>query len=161
MEPDSTVLHQLYGSSFTAFVLMQKEGYDLYALARLGDPDLGYSAVRCALQHAAEDWGRLLREQSPAACVWQMVRDCVTEARVHVSAPAADNLHQRLPAAQADVELLHRLGLSVEQAADLMGRAASETVADLLMARRTLRNPAGAGDATTAADVVGLPEALR
>lgn len=140
MDPDLAAPHQPYGSGFTAFVLLQKTGYDLYALARLGDPELGCHVVRCALRSTAEHWDRVLRQRHAVAYAWRTLRNHVTAACVYAPDPTTDRLHRRLPAAHADVELLHRLGLSVAQAADLMGLEASEAAADLRMARRTLHD---------------------
>ncbi|MET8703310.1 hypothetical protein ABZW10_31285 [Kitasatospora sp. NPDC004723] len=129
---------QPYLSGFSAFVLMQKPGYDLYALARLGDPGLSEDAVRLALRRTAGQWGGVLLQRRPVACAWRTLREVVSVACLHAPNPTADRLNQLLPAGLADVELLHRLGLSVAQSARLMGRETAETAADLLMARRRL-----------------------
>ncbi|WP_404868512.1 hypothetical protein ACI1MP_10615 [Kitasatospora griseola] len=137
-ETDLAALSQPYLSGFSAFVLMQKRGYDLYALARLGDRVLGAEAVELALQRTAEQWGGVLRRRHPVACAWRILRETVRVACLHAPDPAADLLNRHLPADRADVELLHRIGLSVVQTARLMGRETAETATDLLMVQRAL-----------------------
>jgi hypothetical protein len=110
---------------YAAFVQLHHQGYERYALARLGDGDLGAKIVEGVLRHAESEWPSMLTGD-PAAFIWLTLREAVS-AHVRLSDIQVDRLHRRLPAGAADVALLvGDLGMEPADAAALMGLEPSQ-----------------------------------
>ncbi|MEV7596962.1 hypothetical protein AB0O91_06185 [Kitasatospora sp. NPDC089797] len=128
---------------FGAFVTLSRSRYLMYAQARLQDDRAGQAAVAEALHRTHSRWEVVLRSPSPAQEAWSALRCSVTAARRGRddlgTASGEDLLHRLLPGPIADIVLLrHRLGLSPEAVATLMGTEVSVVEAGALTAKRLL-----------------------
>ncbi|GAA2942137.1 sigma factor-like helix-turn-helix DNA-binding protein [Streptomyces enissocaesilis] len=126
---------------YTAFCLLHRDAYLRYARARLTDAGTSRAAVEAALGQLALIWPTALSSSCPAAVAWRLLGHQITLS-VEQAAPAAvghEDLHGRLPAAQADAVLLcHHLSLTPRQAAALMGVQEPTVSSRLNAARRGL-----------------------
>lgn len=124
-----------------AFTERNRPRYTRYARARLARAADVDGAVWTTLAYAREDWDWLLGQPSLAADVWEELRyqvRCLSDA-----GPARDadvnTLYQGLPETSADSVLLcHRLGLPVDEAAELMGLETPAVQAGIAVACRAL-----------------------
>lgn len=129
---------------FTAFAERNRPRYTRYAEARLSAGVV--TVVRATLAYAHRHWDWLLNQPCLAADVWE-------ELRHHIRCEADDSppqdagvaaLYHGLPETSADsVVLCHGLGLSVDEAAELMGLEPPAVEAGLGVARRALPHLAG------------------
>ncbi|MET8681774.1 hypothetical protein ABZW18_30380 [Streptomyces sp. NPDC004647] len=112
-----------------------------YAEARLGDGRAGAGAVTAAFRDLCVIWGDVLRSSCPAAVGWRVLGQAVAVGWSSAAGPAgeADALHRVLPDQQADAVLLHyRLGMALEESADLMGMDVAALGVQLRVAERLL-----------------------
>ncbi|CAL9635809.1 hypothetical protein SUDANB120_06202 (plasmid) [Streptomyces sp. enrichment culture] len=108
--------------SYEAFCARYRRLYARYAAARLHHADEGASVAEAALSCLARRWPEALACESPAAVGWKTVTGIVEASVRPGTRPAV-----RLPGRQADTVILrHRLGLSAETAAEVMGISWSE-----------------------------------
>ncbi|MFE2159923.1 sigma factor-like helix-turn-helix DNA-binding protein [Streptomyces lydicus] len=125
---------------YTAFRLLYEDVYLTYAERRLGDRQAASGAVLAAFGALSAVWGEVLSSSSPAAIAWQVLDHAVCAGRPECgTAQGVDALRDVLPAEQADAVLIHRcMGMSVREAAALMGIEESTLAALLRMAERNL-----------------------
>jgi hypothetical protein len=108
-------------TAFAAFCTRHMDTYIRYTAVRTGDRHAASALVSAVLGDLAMTWMEVLQSPSPSALAWRLL-----SARTSRDATSAGP-HRVLPANQADAVLLHyRLGLSAEQAAEVMGRKAAE-----------------------------------
>ncbi|MGQ4374813.1 hypothetical protein ACN6K9_001684 [Streptomyces sp. SAS_267] len=117
-----------------------QDRYLRYARARVADPILSRELVEAALGSVAVNWAGVLASHCPAAEAWDILGSVIAQAlRGQTAASRCNVVYRLLPPLQADVVILrHRLCLSDEQAADLLGVEESVVTSQLLMARRTV-----------------------
>lgn len=124
---------------FMAFRQIHQEAYCRYALARTGDERTADESVCAAFDDLAAQWPMALSSACAAATAWEILGDAVACHTECVTAATWAG-HCLLERAQADVVLLHRrLGLTVKQAAALMGLGDHVVRALLRTAERALR----------------------
>ncbi|MFD7857867.1 hypothetical protein ACFV6B_26805 [Streptomyces microflavus] len=126
---------------YAAFVERNRPRYLRYATIRLTVDEKRAAVVTAVLSAAREHWGFILSQPSPAAEVWQDLRRRVTELveRTASPAPEVSALYERFGDGLADsVVLCCRLGLDVDEAADLMGAEPPTVTASLAVAQRAL-----------------------
>ncbi len=125
---------------YAGFRQLYRDRYLRYARLRVGDA--ADAAVSAAFGHLADQWPRVMgSEIRPAAYSWRLLGGCVAAVGTDGAgtADATGGLYGVLPAEQADAVLLHyRLGMTLTEAADLMGVDPSALAAHLLMAERRL-----------------------
>ncbi|MFI8515592.1 hypothetical protein ACIGHB_31140 [Streptomyces sp. NPDC085460] len=108
-------------AAFAAFCMRHMDTYTRYAIVRTGDPHTANALVGAVLGDLAMTWMEVLQSPSPSALAWRLL-----SSRAGRDSASAGP-YRVLPATQADAVLLHyRLGLPVEQAAEVMGRKAAE-----------------------------------
>lgn len=126
---------------FRAFTERNQPRYTHYAAARIPLKPSVLTAVDATLAHACQHWDWLLSQPSLAADVWEELRYQVR--RQADEAPPRDTevatLYYSLPETSADSVLLcRRLGMDIQEAAELMGLEPSAVEAGLSVARRAL-----------------------
>jgi hypothetical protein len=105
-------------ATFAAFCVERKEAYCRYAAVRVGCTVAGRQLALAALGDLAMAWAEALQSASPAAVSWSLL---AARTAAHPDG-GRRGLHRLLPPVHADVLLLrYRLGLSPQQAADLLG----------------------------------------
>ncbi|MFJ1936756.1 hypothetical protein ACIOGZ_29360 [Kitasatospora sp. NPDC088160] len=128
---------------YAAFVQLRHRPYEQYVRARLGDGEVSRQVVQHALRRTELSWAAMLASD-PAAFAWRVLGEVVAEALASAPHPDADSLHRTLPARAADAALLHEhLGMSADEAAELMGLAEPELHVELRAARRLLAERRG------------------
>ncbi|MER5973643.1 hypothetical protein ABT112_28640 [Streptomyces sp. NPDC002055] len=106
---------------YTAFRELHLDWYLRYAYVRVGEWTRATHCVEAVFDALSAGWATALRSACPAARAWQLLRDQAGE-RTTCAEGHSWSVHCLLHDAQADTVLLHhRLGLSITQAADLMG----------------------------------------
>ncbi|KAK1184402.1 sigma-70 family RNA polymerase sigma factor [Streptomyces sp. NBS 14/10] len=125
---------------YDGFRQLYRDRYLRYARLRVGDGAVG--AVGTAFRHLASQWPMVLGSgMRPAAYSWWLLGRCVAIADKGGpgSVDAASGLYGVLPAEQADAVVLHyQLGMTLTEAADLMGIDPSALASHLLMAERRI-----------------------
>jgi hypothetical protein len=122
--------------TFTAFCSSRHDIYARYAAVRTGSADDGARLARTALDHLAMVWPQALQGPSPAALAWHLLTAC---ARHVDSRPGGCALYDTLPAAQADALVLrYRLGLAIQQSADVMGISVPDMTTRVRFALRAI-----------------------
>ncbi|MFD3907984.1 hypothetical protein HXS80_06365 [Streptomyces sp. CB04723] len=126
---------------YTAFVERNHPRYVRYTAMRLpADTDCA-ALVSAALSAARHRWDVILRQPSPAAEVWADLRRRVTDRAGRGAPPASEvrALYELFDDGLADsVVLCWRLGLGVDEAAELMGAEPPAVTASLAVAQRFL-----------------------
>jgi hypothetical protein len=127
-------------AAYTAFCMLYQDRYLRYTRARVADPGLSRELVETALGSVATNWATVLASHRPAAEAWDILGSLIAQAvRGQSAANICNAVHRVLPPLQADVVILrHRLSLSDEQAADLMGVEEPLVASQLKMAHRTM-----------------------
>ncbi|MET7852320.1 hypothetical protein [Streptomyces avermitilis] len=127
-------------ADYTAFCLLYQDRYLRYACARVADPGLSRELVETALGSVAINWANVLASHCPAAEAWNILGSLIAQAvRGHAAPKFCNAVYRALPPLQADLVILrHRLSLSDEQAADLMGVERPLVASQLRMAHRTM-----------------------
>ncbi|OIJ63416.1 hypothetical protein [Streptomyces mangrovisoli] len=117
-----------------------QDRYLRYTRARVADAALSRRLVEAALGSVATNWTGILASHCPVAEAWDILGSVIAQAvRTRAVAGRCTNLYRSLPPLQADVVVLrHRLCLSDEQAADLLGVEESVITSQLRMAHRTI-----------------------
>jgi hypothetical protein len=138
---------------YSAFQLLYEKGYLRYSQARLGDAEAGAEAVSRAFIDLRALWGTALSSASPEAAAWSILGRTVTDlsrprggrtapgraAARGAGAADVDLLHRVMPVGQADaVVLCRQLGMSVPDAASLMGAEPPLVGVHLMMGERSL-----------------------
>lgn len=119
---------------YLAFRQLHHDPYLKYASHRLTSRDAAQQAVDAAFSELAAQWLTALRSPSPAAVAWSLLQHAVANAPSRTDTPP-----HALPSQQSDAVLLHRrLGLTVEEAAALMGIDRAALITHLALARRAL-----------------------
>ncbi|MFJ8536853.1 hypothetical protein [Streptomyces sp. NPDC093591] len=135
---------------YTAFCMLYQDRYLRYARARIADPRLSRELVETALGSVATNWAAVLASHRPAAEAWNILGSLIAQA-VHGQAASTvcNAVYRVLPPLQADIIILrHRLSLSDEQAADLMGVEEPLVASQLKMAYRAMAERAVAAQPT-------------
>ncbi|MFI9051543.1 hypothetical protein [Streptomyces sp. NPDC053427] len=126
--------------SYTAFCTLRRDVYIRYASARAGCRRVGQELVQAALRDLATVWLQALQSASPAAVSWGLLAH---RTAAGTRDQGGGGLHRILPRRQADALVLrYRLGLSMDQAADLMGIGDREMAGVLRSAMRRMAHPA-------------------
>lgn len=127
-------------ADYTAFCMLYQDRYLRYARVRVTDPRLSRNLVETALGSVATNWTSLLASHCPAAEAWSILGSLIAQAvRGQAAAKLCNAVYRTLPPLQADVVILHhRLSLSDEQAADLMGVEEPLVASQLRMAHRAM-----------------------
>jgi hypothetical protein len=127
-------------ADYTAFCMLYQDRYLRYARVRVIDPGLSRTLVETALGSVATNWASVLASHRPAAEAWSILGSLIAQAvRGQTAAKFCNDVYRALPPLQADVVILrHRLSLSDEQAADLMGVEEPVVASQLRMAHRTM-----------------------
>ncbi|MGP3737563.1 hypothetical protein ACTWJ9_31070 (plasmid) [Streptomyces sp. GDS52] len=117
-----------------------QDRYLRYTRVRVADPGLSRELVEAALGSVAINWAGLLASRCPAAEAWDILGSVIAQAiRGQAAASLCNVVYRILPQMQADVVVLrHRLSLSDEQAADLLGVEEPVVTSQLRMAHRTM-----------------------
>ncbi|MER8073703.1 hypothetical protein ABTZ59_36340 [Streptomyces sp. NPDC094034] len=122
---------------YVAFRELNRPRYRRYARARTGDADAAERAVEGMLADLAVVWKEVLRSPSPAAAAWCLLGQNIEKC---TRADTGSALHRVLRTELADTALLHlQLGVSLMDAADLMGVDVSVVRARLAVAEREFR----------------------
>ncbi|MGK7235838.1 sigma factor-like helix-turn-helix DNA-binding protein [Streptomyces hygroscopicus] len=125
---------------YVGFRQLYRDRYLRYARLRVGDA--AEAAVSAAFGRLANQWSMVMGSgMRPTAYSWQLLGGCVAAVGTDTAGPAdaMGGLYGVLPLEQADAVLLHyRLGMTMTEAADLMGVDPSALAAHLLMAERRL-----------------------
>ncbi|MER5881189.1 hypothetical protein ABT119_35385 [Streptomyces sp. NPDC001910] len=127
-------------ADYIAFCMHYQDRYLRYTRVRVADPVLSRELVEAALGSVATNWASLLASHCPAAEAWDILGSFIAQAvRSRAAARRCSVVYRVLPPLQADVVILrHRLCLSDEQAADLLGVEESVVTTQLRMAHRTV-----------------------
>ncbi|MFE0520851.1 hypothetical protein [Streptomyces sp. NPDC058954] len=135
--------------------MLYQDRYLRYARARVADPSLSRHLVETALGSVATNWTAVLASHCPAAEAWSILSALVARAvRGQSATTVCSAVYRVLPPMQADLVILrHRLSLSDEQAADLMGVEEPLVASQLKMAHRVMAH-------TTAPPVRSAPPSL-
>ncbi|WP_421107021.1 sigma factor-like helix-turn-helix DNA-binding protein [Streptomyces sp. NEAU-S77] len=125
---------------YAGFCQLYRDRYLRYAHLRVGDA--AAAAVGAAFEYLASEWSTVLGSGTrPAAYSWELLGRCVDAVGMDGlgTADATGGLYSALPTEQADAVLLHyQLGMTLTEAADLIGVDPSALAAHLLMAERRL-----------------------
>lgn len=127
-------------ADYVAFCMHYQDRYLRYTRVRVADPGLSRDLVEAALGSVAINWTGLLASHCPAAEAWDILGSVIAQAvRGQAAASLCNVVYRILPQMQADVVVLrHRLYLSDEQAADLLGVEEPVVTSQLRMAHRTM-----------------------
>lgn len=127
-------------ADYVAFCMHYQDRYLRYTRVRVADPGLSRELVETALGSMAINWTGLLASHCPAAEAWDILGSAIAQAvRGQAAASLCNVVYRILPQLQADVVVLrHRLCLSDEQAADLLGVEESVVTSQLRMAHRAM-----------------------
>ncbi|MCX5387082.1 hypothetical protein [Streptomyces sp. NBC_00083] len=124
--------------AYDAFRMRYEGVYVRYARVRLHSPEAADLTVRAALEGVAERWHLVLREASPAAACWSLVRSRIADT---AQPPRSAGL---LTPDETDMLVLrYRLGLPVAEAASVMGMDAPRFAVGLGGAIRLLTSRPG------------------
>ncbi|MER7179494.1 hypothetical protein ABT404_08415 [Streptomyces hyaluromycini] len=147
----------------TAFCLHYQDRYLSYTRVRVGDPQLSRRLVETALGSVATNWSSLVASHCPAAEAWSILGALITKAaRAGTATKFHNAVYRSLSPLQADVFVLrHRLSLSDEEAADLMGVEQPLVASQLRMAHRKARQLGNALDTAPGANPEEPPTAAR
>ncbi|MFI1415628.1 hypothetical protein ACH4Y0_37765 [Streptomyces sp. NPDC020707] len=132
-------------ADYTAFCMLYQDRYLRYTRVRVADPGLSRTLVETALGSLATNWTTVLASQCPAAEAWNILGSLIAQAvGGHAATKSCTTVYRVLPPLQADLVILrHRLSLSDQQAADLMGVDEPMVTSQLRMAHRNMsRQPA-------------------
>ncbi|MFF5567660.1 hypothetical protein ACFY7Z_20580 [Streptomyces sp. NPDC012623] len=123
-------------ADFAAFCTRRCPLYTRYCALRTSSCSAGREIAMAALGDLALLWLEALASPSPAALSWQLLNQRIVRS---VRGQSADWLHRALSARQADVVLLrYRIGLTVRDAADIMGVATADVLVASQAALRSL-----------------------
>ncbi|WNO70153.1 hypothetical protein [Streptomyces sp. AM8-1-1] len=127
-------------ADYIGFCMHYQDRYLRYTRVRVADPGLSRELVETTLGSVAVNWADLLASPCPAAEAWAILGSVIAQAARGQAATSLSSVAYRiLPALQADVVILrHRLCLSNEQTADLLGVEESVVTSQLRMAHRTM-----------------------
>ncbi|WP_328687764.1 hypothetical protein OHA74_54740 [Streptomyces phaeochromogenes] len=127
-------------ADYTAFCMLYQDRYLRYTRVRVADPGLSRTLVEAALGSVATNWATVLASHCPAAEAWNILGSLIAQAvRGHAATESCSTVYRVLPLLQADVVILrHRLSLSDQQAADLMGVEEPLVASQLRMAHRNM-----------------------
>ncbi|WP_405814372.1 hypothetical protein OG241_07180 [Streptomyces sp. NBC_01390] len=121
-------------SAFAAFCVRHLDIYTRYAAVRMRDSGQAQALAQAALGDLAMMWAEALESPSPSALAWRLLAARTGRA----AAGGGMELYRVLPVAQADAVLLrYRLGLSAQDAAEVMGWEPGEFTCLLKAAVRT------------------------
>ncbi|MEU9097913.1 hypothetical protein [Streptomyces sp. NPDC048361] len=136
--PPSRAASSAQQMAYDAFCARYEGVYVRYARVRLTSAEAADLTVRAALQGVAARWHLVLREASPAAACWSLVRGRIA-ARAQRPSMAA-----LLTPADTDMLVLrYRLGLPLDEAAAVMGMEVPEFTVRLGGAIRLLATRTG------------------